>query len=111
MIRHGVVGGKDLILKQLFLSVKGNMVVLNTLCSVVSVGPEHSQVFFSGKNLISKNLENLDQIKKVVEVFVRDIVASVRNVTRKMDNYTFELRLFVIKYLHLLLSSQIQVVV
>lgn len=69
-------------MKQLFLSVsdgsmhvvetpapavKDQMVIIETLYSVVSAGTERSLASFGGKNLLQKALERPDQVKKVTE--------------------------------------------
>lgn len=74
-------------MKQLFLSVsdgsmhvvdtpaptvKDNMVIIETLYSVVSAGTERSLASFGGKNLIQKALERPDQVKKVTEKMSTD---------------------------------------
>ena len=74
-------------MKQLFLSVndgtmkvmetppptiKDNMVIVETLYSVVSAGTERSIASFGGKNLIQKALERPDQVKKVTEKMSTD---------------------------------------
>jgi predicted dehydrogenase/threonine dehydrogenase-like Zn-dependent dehydrogenase len=74
-------------LKQLFLSVnngsmnvvdtpaptvKDNMVIIETLYSVVSAGTERSLTSFGGKNLIQKAMERPDQVKKVTEKMSTD---------------------------------------
>lgn len=74
-------------MKQLFLSVndgtmkvmetpppiiKDNMVIVETLYSVVSAGTERSIASFGGKNLIQKALERPDQVKKVTEKMATD---------------------------------------
>ncbi len=74
-------------MKQLFLSVsdgsmhvvdtpaptvKDNMVIIETLYSVVSAGTERSLASFGGKNLLQKALERPDQVKKVTEKMSTD---------------------------------------
>lgn len=74
-------------MKQLFLSVsdgsmhvvdtpaptvKDNMVIIETLYSVVSAGTERSLASFGGKSLIQKALERPDQVKKVTEKMSTD---------------------------------------
>lgn len=82
-------------MKQLFLSVnngtvdlmdtpaptvKENMVIIETLYSVVSAGTERSLTSFGGKNLIQKALERPDQVKKVTEKMSTDgILTTVEN--------------------------------
>lgn len=52
--------------------VKDNMVIVETLYSVVSAGTERSVASFGGKNLIQKALERPDQVKKVTEKMSTD---------------------------------------
>ncbi len=74
-------------MKQLFLSVsdgsmsivdtpapivKDNMVLMETLYSVVSAGTERSLTSFGGKNLLQKAMERPDQVKKVTEKISTD---------------------------------------
>lgn len=74
-------------MKQLFLSVsdgsmhvvdtpaptvKDNMVIIETLYSVVSAGTERSLASFGGKSLMQKALERPDQVKKVTEKMSTD---------------------------------------
>lgn len=74
-------------MKQLFLSVsdgsmhvvdtpaptvKDNMVIIETLYSVVSAGTERSLTSFGGKNLVQKALERPDQVRKVTEKMSTD---------------------------------------
>lgn len=74
-------------MKQLFLSVKDgkmnmcetpaptvkdNMVIVETLYSVVSAGTERTLTSFGGKNLIQKCLERPDQVKKVTDKMSTD---------------------------------------
>lgn len=74
-------------MKQLFLSVndgsmrivetpvptvKSNMVIIETLYSVVSAGTERSLASFGGKNLVQKAMERPDQVKKVTEKMATD---------------------------------------
>lgn len=82
-------------MKQLFLSVnngamtvvetpaptvKENMVIVETLYSVVSAGTERSLASFGGKNLIQKAMERPDQVKKVTEKMSTDgILTTIEN--------------------------------
>lgn len=74
-------------MKQLFLSVdsgkiniadtpcpvvKDNMVIVETLYSVVSAGTERTIASFGGKNLIRKAIERPDQVRKVTEKISTD---------------------------------------
>ncbi len=74
-------------MKQLFLSVsdgsmhivntpaptvKDNMVIIETLYSVVSAGTERSLASFGAKNLLQKAIERPDQLKKVTEKMSTD---------------------------------------
>lgn len=74
-------------MKQLFLSVsdgsvrvvetpaptvKENMIIMETLYSVVSAGTERSLTSFGGKNLVQKAMERPDQVKKVTEKMSTD---------------------------------------
>lgn len=74
-------------MKQLFLSVdngkinivdtpcpvvKDNMVIVETLYSVVSAGTERTITSFGGKNLIQKAIERPDQVRKVTEKISTD---------------------------------------
>lgn len=75
------------VMKQLFLSVdsgkiniadtpcpvvKDNMVIVETLYSVVSAGTERTIASFGGKNLIRKAIERPDQVRKVTEKISTD---------------------------------------
>lgn len=78
-------------MKQLFLSVsdgsvsleetpapaaRDNMVVIETLYSVISAGTERSLASFGEKNLLQKALERPDQLKKVAEKISTDGLAA-----------------------------------
>lgn len=68
--------GKIKILDTPAPTVKDNMVIVETLYSVVSAGTERSLTSFGGKSLLKKAMERPDQVKKVTEKISTDGLAT-----------------------------------
>lgn len=66
-------------------TVKENMVLVESLYTVVSAGTERGLASFGGKNLVQKALERPDQVKKVLEKLSTDgIVTTMESAFNKL---------------------------
>lgn len=66
-------------------TIKENMVLVESLYTVVSAGTERGLASFGGKNLIQKALERPDQVKKVLEKLSTDgIVTTMESAFNKL---------------------------
>ena len=66
-------------------TVKENMALVESLYTVVSAGTERGLASFGGKNLIQKELERPDQVKKVMEKLSTDgIVTTIESAFNKL---------------------------
>lgn len=67
-----VKDGSVKLIRQPMPTVKENMVLVESLYTVVSAGTERGLASFGGKNLVQKALERPDQVKKVLEKLSTD---------------------------------------
>lgn len=73
------------LLEQPMPTVKENMVLVESLYTVVSAGTERGLTSFGGKNLVQKALERPDQVKKVLEKVSTDgIVTTMESAFHKL---------------------------
>lgn len=73
------------LLDQPMPTVKDNMVLVESLYTVVSAGTERNLASFGGKNLVQKALERPDQVKKVLEKLSTDgIVTTMESAFNKL---------------------------
>lgn len=80
-----VKNGNMELLEQPMPTVKENMVLVESLYTVVSAGTERGLTSFGGKNLVQKALERPDQVKKVLEKVSTDgIVTTMESAFNKL---------------------------
>lgn len=80
-----VKDGSMKLLDQPMPTVKDNMVLVESLYTVVSAGTERNLASFGGKNLVQKALERPDQVKKVLEKLSTDgIVTTMESAFNKL---------------------------
>lgn len=80
-----VKDGKMKLIDQPMPTVKENMVLVESLYTVVSAGTERGLASFGGKNLVQKALERPDQVKKVLEKLSTDgIVTTMESAFNKL---------------------------
>jgi len=81
-----VKDGSVTLLDQPMPVVKDNMVLVESLYTVVSAGTERGLTSFGGKNLIQKALERPDQVKKVVEKLSTDgVITTLESAFHKLE--------------------------
>lgn len=80
-----VKDGSMKLINQPMPTVKENMVLVESLYTVVSAGTERGLASFGGKNLIQKALERPDQVKKVLEKLSTDgVVTTMESAFNKL---------------------------
>ena len=80
-----VKDGSVKLIRQPMPTVKENMVLVESLYTVVSAGTERGHASFGGKNLVQKALERPDQVKKVLEKLSTDgIVTTMESAFNKL---------------------------
>ncbi len=80
-----VKDGSVKLIRQPMPTVKENMVLVESLYTVVSAGTERGLASFGGKNLVQKALERPDQVKKVLEKLSTDgIVTTMESAFNKL---------------------------
>lgn len=80
-----VKDGSMKLIDQPMPTVKENMVLVESLYTVVSAGTERGLASFGGKNLVQKALERPDQVKKVLEKLSTDgIVTTMESAFNKL---------------------------
>ena len=80
-----VSDGSMKLIDQPMPTVKENMVLVESLYTVVSAGTERGLASFGGKNLVQKALERPDQVKKVLEKLSTDgIVTTMESAFNKL---------------------------
>lgn len=80
-----VKDGSVKLIRQPMPTVKENMVLVESLYTVVSAGTERGLASFGGKDLVQKALERPDQVKKVLEKLSTDgIVTTMESAFNKL---------------------------
>lgn len=80
-----VKDGSVKLIDQPMPTVKENMVLVESLYTVVSAGTERGLASFGGKNLVQKAMERPDQVKKVLEKLSTDgIVTTMESAFHKL---------------------------